>query len=45
MIIIFGTLLLNGDISRRFSIFMKFLFFGVLLGWKGKKLPKMKNNN
>ena len=44
MITIFGTLALNADISRVFFIFLKFSFLG-LLGVKGQKLPKMKNNN
>ena len=28
-----------------FSFFLKFSFFGLLVGWKGKKYPKLKNNN
>ena len=43
MITIFGTLALNADISRVFFTFLKFSFLG-LLGVKGQKLSKMKNN-
>ena len=45
-IMIFGTLMLDDDISRRFLfIILKFSFFGLLAGLRGKKLRKLKNNN
>ena len=50
LIIMFGTHVGNDDISRCFFLFFylfffRFWFFGLLLGWKGKKQPKMKNNS
>ena len=36
MIMIFGTLLLNDDMSRIFFIFLKFSFFGLLTGGGGE---------
>ena len=35
MIMIFGTLLLNDNMSRIFFIFLKFSFFGLLAGGGG----------
>ena len=42
MIMIFDTLLQNGDISRYFFCFSKFSFFGLSGGKKAKNSPKRK---
>ena len=40
MIMIFGTLLLNDDMSRIFFIFLKFSFFGLLAGGEGQEIAQ-----
>ena len=44
MIMIFGHLCKMMTSPGVSFIFLKFSFFGLLGGYKGKKLPKMKNN-
>ena len=41
MIVIFGTLMQNGNASGLFFIFWKFWFFGPKMEQKGQKWPKM----